>query len=261
MEAFKKLLTPKVKLVAATAMSNVLGTITPIAEIVALARRAGARVLVDAAQSAPHFRTDVRAMGADFVAFSAHKMLGPTGVGVLWARRELLEAMDPFLTGGEMISIVSIDKVTWADLPNKFEAGTPNIADVAAFPAALDYLDKLGMEAIRQHEKDLLRYAVEKLKQVPDLQLYGSLDAEKQGGVISFNHKVVHAHDVGTILGEEGVAVRVGHHCAQPLMKALKVSSTARASFYIYNTKDDVDALVRALGRVSKVFGLAETGR
>ncbi len=254
--AFKQLLTPRTKLVAVTAMSNVLGTITPLAEIISLARKAGATVLVDAAQSAPHFKTDVQELGCDFLVFSAHKMLGPTGVGVLWAKREILEDMNPFMTGGEMISIVSPEKVTWADLPHRFEAGTPNIADVAAFPAALDYLDRLGMDAIRAHEKELLAYALEKLAAVPDLTLYGPLDPEQQGGVISFNHKIVHAHDVGTIVGEEAVAIRVGHHCAQPLMKALGVSSTARASFYIYNTKADVDALVHALARVGQVFGL-----
>jgi cysteine desulfurase / selenocysteine lyase len=221
-----------------------------------MARSVGAKVLVDAAQSAPHFKTDVQAMGADWIAFSAHKMLGPTGIGVLWGRRELLDAMDPFMGGGEMISTVSVEKTTWAEVPQKFEAGTPNIADAVAFGAALDYLDRIGMDAVRAHEKELLAYAIEKLSALPDLKLYGPLDPEKQGGVLSFNHKVVHAHDVGTIVGEEGVAIRVGHHCAQPLMKALKVSSTARASFYIYNTKSDVDALVKSLARVNEVFGL-----
>ena len=258
--AFKKLLSPRTRLVAVTAMSNVLGTIVAVEEIIAMARSVGAKVLIDAAQSVPHFKTDVQAMGADWIAFSAHKMLGPTGIGVLWGRHDVLDAMDPFMGGGEMISIVSVEKTTWAQVPQKFEAGTPNIADAVAFVPALDYLDKLGMDEIRAHEKELLAYAIQRLSENPDLKLYGPLDVEKQGGVLSFNHKVVHAHDVGTIVSEEGVAIRVGHHCAQPLMKALKISSTVRASFYIYNTKADIDALVKALGRVNQVFGLTTGG-
>ncbi|MBV9080463.1 MAG: SufS family cysteine desulfurase, partial [Elusimicrobia bacterium] len=186
LDAFRKLVSPKTKLVAVTAMSNVLGTITPIKEMISMAKANGSTVLVDAAQSAPHFKTDVQLIDADFLAFSAHKMLGPTGVGVLWGRKELLEAMPPFNTGGEMISIVSVDEVTWADVPHKFEAGTPNFADAAAFPPALDYLDRLGMDAVRAHEKELLAYAIERLREIPDLTLYGPLDPEKQGGVISF---------------------------------------------------------------------------
>lgn len=257
MSAFKKLLTPKVKLVAVTAMSNVLGTITPMDEIIQLAHANKSLALVDGAQSVPHMPTDVKAMDCDFLAFSAHKMLGPTGVGVLYAKPALLDAMDPFLGGGEMISTVSIEETTWAEPPLKFEAGTSNYADTAAFSASLDYLEKLGMKAIRDHEKEITGYALEKLRKISDLTLYGPQDPEKQGGAISFNHKIVHAHDVGTILGEEGVAIRVGHHCAQPLMKALGTSSTARASFYVYSTKDDVDALIAALGRVNTVFGLS----
>ncbi len=256
-DAYKKLLTPKVKLVAATAMSNVLGVITPAKEMAALAHKNGAMFLLDGAQSAPHMPTDVQNLDCDFFAFSAHKMLGPTGVGVLWAKRNILDTMDPFMGGGEMISVVSIEKTTWADLPHKFEAGTPNYVDTAAFTAALDYLEKLGMENVREHEKKITAYALKKLTALPDLTVYGPKDAEKQGGAISFNHKVVHAHDIGTILGDQGVAIRVGHHCAQPLMKQLSCSSTARASFYIYSTEDDVDALVVALAKVNDVFGLS----
>jgi len=259
MDAFDKLLTPKVKLVAVTAMSNVLGTITPVEEMVKKAHQNKSMILVDAAQSAPHMPTDIQKIKADFFVFSAHKMLGPTGVGVLWVRPEILEAMDPFLGGGEMISTVSVEKITWADPPLKFEAGTPNFADVAAFSAALDYLEDLTMEAVREHEKELVGYALEKLSQLPDITLYAPKDLERQGGAISFNHKVVHAHDVGTILSDQGVAIRVGHHCAQPLMRALGVSSTARASFYIYNTKSDVDALINSLAKVDQVFGLSKS--
>jgi cysteine desulfurase/selenocysteine lyase len=212
---------------------------------------------VDGAQSVPHLTTNIEDLNCDFFVFSAHKMLGPTGVGVLWVRPSVIETMDPFLGGGEMISTVSIENTTWADIPHKFEAGTPNFVDVGAFSASLDYLEKLGMENIRAHEKELTAYALEKLNQRNDLTLYGPKNLAERGGVISFNHKIVHAHDVGTILGEEGIAIRVGHHCAQPLMKALGVSSTARASFYIYNTKDDVDAFVKSLDQVSRVFGLA----
>lgn len=256
MEAFKKLLTSRVKLVAATAMSNVLGTITPAKEMARLAHLNGSLFLLDGAQSVPHMSTDVQDLDCDFLAFSAHKMLGPTGVGVLWVKEAVLDSMDPFMGGGEMIGTVSIEKTTWADAPLKFEAGTSNYADTAAFSASLDYLEKVGMTAIREHEKELVAYALEKLSALPDLTLYGPKDPEKQGGAISFNHKIVHSHDVGSILAGEGVAIRVGHHCAQPLMKVLGASSTARASFYIYTTKDDVDALVRALGRVDEVFDL-----
>jgi cysteine desulfurase/selenocysteine lyase len=221
-----------------------------------LAKKNGSRVLIDGAQSVPHMPTNVQNLDCDFFAFSAHKMLGPTGVGVLWVRPELLEMMDPFMGGGEMINTVSIANTTWAEAPYKFEAGTPNFADVAAFAASIDYLEKIGMDAVRAHEKEITAYALQRLSERPDLTIYGPKNAELQGGAISFNHNVVHAHDVGTILGDEGVAIRVGHHCAQPLMKVLGVPATARASFYIYTTKDDVDALITALDRVEQVFGL-----
>jgi cysteine desulfurase/selenocysteine lyase len=256
MDLLPKLLTSRTKILAVTHMSNALGTLNPVEELVRRARAQGALVLVDGAQSAPHLPVDVKKLGCDFFAFSAHKMLGPTGVGVLWVRENILDTMDPFLGGGEMINTVSLTETTWAEAPLKFEAGTSNFADVAAFSVSLSYLNKLGMNAIRAHEKELTAYTLAQLKKRPDIILYGPQDAEKQGGAISFNHKIVHAHDVGTILGEEGVAIRVGHHCAQPLMKALKTPATARASFYIYNTKEDADAFLKALDRVDVVFGL-----
>ena len=256
MEAFEKLLTPAVKLVAVTAMSNVLGTFNPIEEIVRLARKNGSFVLVDGAQSVPHGTTDVRKMGCDFLAFSAHKMLGPTGVGVLWAKSEILETMDPFLGGGEMISTVRLDKITWAEPPLKFEAGTSNYADVAVFSEAIDYLENLGQDAVRDHERRLVAYALKRLGERDDLEIFGPRDPSLQGGVISFRHKIVHAHDIGTILSDQGVAVRVGHHCAQPLMRALGVAATVRASFYVYSTEADVDALMDGLKQVDRVFRL-----
>jgi cysteine desulfurase/selenocysteine lyase len=262
MDAYRKLLTGgKVKLVAVTAMSNVLGTITPAKEMARLAHEVGALFLLDGAQSVPHMTTDVQDLDCDFLAFSAHKMLGPTGVGVLWARAEVMADMDPFLGGGEMISRVSVENTTWAEAPLKFEAGTPNYADTAAFVAALDYLEVLGMDAVRAHEKKLVAYALKRLAERDDVMVYGVSDPEKQGGAVSFNHKIVHAHDVGTILGEAGVCIRVGHHCAQPLMSRLGTSSTARASFYIYSTPADVDALMAALDGVNSVFGLTGTKR
>ncbi len=257
MDAYKKLLTDKVKLVAATAMSNVLGTITPAKEMARLAHQAGGLFLLDGAQSVPHLKTDVQDLDCDFLAFSAHKMLGPTGVGVLWVKPAVLDTMDPFLGGGEMISMVSAENTTWAEAPLKFEAGTPNYADAAAMIPAYDYLERIGMDAIRAHEKKLVAYTLKRLAERDDLVVYGAKDPEKQGGAVSFNHKIVHAHDVGTILGDAGVCIRVGHHCAQPLMKALGTSSTARASFYIYSTEADVDALMAALDGVNSVFGLA----
>ena len=250
----EKLLNSKTKLVAVTAMSNVLGTIMPVVDIAKRAHAVGAKVLVDGAQSVPHLVTRVAELQCDFLAFSAHKMLGPTGVGVLYGRRELLEAMDPFLGGGDMILEVYRDHSNWNELPWKFEAGTPNVAGVIAFGAAIDYLNKLGMENIRQHEKDLTAYALEQLKKDPQIHFYGPMDPERRGGVISFNYGTIHPHDIGTLLDQEGVAIRAGHHCCQPYMRDQGISGTARASFYIYNTKDDVDALVKALRKAATVF-------
>jgi len=250
------LATGKVKLVAVSHMSNVLGTITDIDDVVKRCKKAGVRVLVDGAQSVPHMKVDVSAMGCDFFAFSAHKMLGPTGVGILWAKKEILESMAPFHGGGDMIREVHKYETTWNDLPYKFEAGTPNIADVIGFSAALDYLNNLGMDFVRQHEIELTKYALEKLSQIKGMKLYGTSDMSKRGGVISFNFADIHPHDLATIIDEDGIAIRSGHHCAQVLMERLDVAATSRASFYIYNTKEEVDVLVNSLHRAARLFKL-----
>ncbi|MEW5994388.1 MAG: cysteine desulfurase, partial [Candidatus Zixiibacteriota bacterium] len=229
------IITPKTRLLALTHMSNVLGTITPVTELAEKAHALGAVVLADGAQAAPHLPVDVTSLGVDFYAFSAHKMLGPTGVGVLWGRRELLEAMPPFNMGGEMIREVRFDRITWADLPYKFEAGTPNVADVVAFDAALHYLEDLGMENVRQHEINVVRYAIERLSEVDGLEIQGPTESTQRGGAISFTDKDIHPHDISTFLDSKGIAVRAGHHCAQPLMRILGKIATARASVYIYN--------------------------
>jgi cysteine desulfurase / selenocysteine lyase len=254
-DRFASMLTPRTKLVSVMQASNVLGTINPVSEIVGIAHAAGVPVLVDGAQSVPHMPVDVGRLGADFLAFSAHKMLGPTGVGVLWGRPELLEEAEPFMGGGEMIREVRLDDATWNDIPWKFEAGTPNIADVVAFGAALDYLDAIGMEAVRAHEIELNRYALERMSADPALKIHGPLEAEARTGVVSFYDETVHPHDIATILDLYGVAVRAGHHCAQPLMRRLGVPATARASFYIYNDAADIDALVAALSEARVYFG------
>jgi len=253
----RRLIGPRTKLLAITQMSNALGTIVPLEELIELAHRNGAVVLVDGAQSVPHLPTDVRALGADFLAFSAHKMLGPTGVGVLWGRRELLEAMPPFLGGGDMILTVSMEQSTWNELPYKFEAGTPNIADVVAFGKALDYLQSFGMDQIRRHERELLEYAITKLVDLPGITLYGPTDLDQRGGVVSFGLEGVHPHDIGQVLDTHGVAIRTGHHCAQPVMTHLHIPATARASFYMYNTTDEVDALAEAITEAARFFGHA----
>jgi cysteine desulfurase/selenocysteine lyase len=254
MKAFTKLLTRKTKMVSFTAMSNALGTFTPVKEMIQKAHAVGAKVLVDAAQAMPHFPLKVSDIQCDFLAFSAHKMLGPTGVGVLYGRPDLLDEMDPFMGGGDMILEVWRDHSTWNELPWKFEAGTPNIAGVIAFGAALDYLNQVGLPAIRQHEKELTAYALSQLKKDSHVTLYGPGDAEKQGGVISFNYGSIHPHDMGTLLDQEGIAIRAGHHCCQPLMRDFGISGTSRASFYIYNTKEDVDAFVAAIKKAATVF-------
>ena len=248
------LLTKKTKLVAMTAMSNVLGTIFPVADIIKKAHRVGAKVLLDGAQSVPHMPVSVKAIGCDFLAFSAHKMLGPTGIGILWGRPELLSDMDPMLGGGDMILEVWREKATWNELPWKFEAGTPNIAGAVAFGEAIDYLSKLGMDNVRKHEKELTAYALDVLKKDPQIHLYVPMDPDVRGGVISFNYGTIHPHDIGTLLDQEGIAIRAGHHCCQPLMRDLEISGTARASFYIYNTCDDVDRLAAALKKAASVF-------
>jgi cysteine desulfurase/selenocysteine lyase len=249
-----KLITPRTKLVGMIYASNVLGTINPIREIIEAAKRVGAVTVVDAAQAAPHIPIDVQVLGCDFLAVSGHKMLGPTGIGFLYGRRELLETMHPFLHGGDMISTVTTESVTFNELPWKFEAGTPNIAGGIGLGAAIDYLLALGVENVYAHEQKLLAYALEKLSQIDDLEIYGPKDTHDRLAVISFNLKGVHPHDVAGILDEAGIAVRSGHHCAQPLMRRLGMENTARASFYIYNSEDDVDALVDALKTVRKLF-------
>ncbi|AJZ75612.1 aminotransferase class V-fold PLP-dependent enzyme [Candidatus Nitrosotenuis cloacae] len=250
------LATGKVKLVAVSQMSNVLGTITDVATIIAKCKKAGVRVLIDGAQSVPHMKVDLSAMGCDFFAFSGHKMLGPTGVGVLWAKKELLEQMAPFHGGGDMIREVHKYETTWNDLPYKFEAGTPNIADVIGFAAAIDYLNNLGMDYVRAHEVEITKYALEQLSKINGLKLYGTPDMSKRGGVISFNFADIHPHDLATIIDEDGIAIRSGHHCAQVLMEKLDIAATSRASFYIYNTKEEVDVLINSLARAARLFKL-----
>lgn len=246
----------RTKLVAFSMMSNVLGTITDTEAIISRCRRAGVPTLVDGAQAVPHMRVDVESLGCDFFAFSGHKMMGPTGVGVLWARKSMLEKMRPFHGGGDMIREVHKYESTWNDLPYKFEAGTPNIADVVGLGAAVDYLERIGMGNVRRHERELTAYALSKMADIPGLTVYGPRDPDRRGGVISFNFADVHPHDVAQIMDEEGVAIRSGHHCAQVLMERLDVAATSRASFYVYNTKDEVDVLVGSLQKVAKVFKL-----
>lgn len=254
MDAFDGLLAAEhPRLVAVTQMSNVLGTLPPVAEIIAKAHAAGALVLLDAAQSVPHLPVDVRALDCDFLAFSAHKMLGPSGIGVLWGRRELLDAMPPFLGGGDMIREVGLYESTWNDLPWKFEAGTPAITEAVGLGAAVDYLSALGMAQVRAHEEALTRYALDRLATVPEITIYGP-SAERRGGVVSFTLGEIHPHDLATLLDREAIAIRAGHHCAQPLMERFHLPATARASVYVYNTSADVDALVTALEHARSVF-------
>jgi cysteine desulfurase/selenocysteine lyase len=252
--SFEALLREAPRLVAFTHCSNVLGTINDAAKLCAMAKEAGATTLVDGAQAVPHMPVDVGAIDSDFYAFSGHKMLGPTGIGALVARRGLLEEMDPFQTGGEMIREVFDDHSTWNDIPYKFEAGTVNIADGIALGAAVDYLESIGMERVRAHEVSLLDYAMNELTAIRGIRLYGPMDTRLRAGVISFNYADVHPHDLATILDEEGVAIRSGHHCAQPLMRWLDVPAASRASFYVYNSHDDVDALKLAIEKAGRIF-------
>jgi cysteine desulfurase/selenocysteine lyase len=256
MGGFEELLKDSPALVAVTHCSNVLGTINDIKKICAKARRAGAATLVDGAQSVPHMPVDVPALGCDFFAFSGHKMLGPTGIGALVGRKALLEEMDPFQGGGEMIREVFLDHSTWNDVPYKFEAGTTNIAGSIGLGVAVDYLHSLGMDRVRRHEVSILRYAVESLSGIKGLRAYGPDDLSQRSCVVSFNLGDIHPHDLATILDKEGVAIRSGHHCAQPLMKRLDVSATSRASFYVYNSFDDVDALAEGLRKAERIFRL-----
>jgi cysteine desulfurase/selenocysteine lyase len=250
--ALERLLGPRTRLLAVTQVSNALGTVTPVARIAALARAKGVPVLVDGAQGIPHLGFDVSAAGADFYAFSGHKMYGPMGIGVLWGRRELLEAMPPWQGGGDMILSVTFEKTVYNGLPYKFEAGTPAVAEAIGLAAAIAYLERQGLEAVAAHERDLLAYAVEQLRAIPDVRIVGT--PGERAGVVSFLVGDVHPHDVGTVLDGQGVAIRAGHHCAQPLMKRYGIPATARASVALYNTRDDVDALVRAVHEVREVF-------
>ncbi|MEE9127839.1 MAG: cysteine desulfurase [Planctomycetota bacterium] len=254
LDGLENLMDARTRILGVTHVSNALGTINPVQKLAAEAHRNGAIVLVDGAQSVPHMPVDVQAMDCDFFAFSGHKMLGPTGVGVLYARPELLEEMEPFLGGGEMIKRVTLEDATWNDVPWKFEAGTPNIADVIGLGAAIDYLNDLGMENVRAHEMEVTEYALRRIRQMEEVIIYGPPDSADRGGVISFNYPDLHPHDVGTVLDRHGVAIRAGHHCNQPLMRCLGVSGTARASFYVYNTLEEVDVLVDALGQARAFF-------
>ena len=253
LEEYRQLLGLNPRLVAFTHMSNVLGTITPAAEIIHLAHQVGASVLVDGAQSVPHFPVDVQELDMDFLAFSSHKMCGPTGIGVLYGRKTLLDAMPPFLGGGDMIKKVSLRSFTPNELPHKYEAGTPAIAEAIGFGAAVDYLQGIGLESIAMHEKEIISYALERLEEIPGVTVYGP-PAEHKGGVASFTLAGVHAHDVAQILDTDGVAVRAGHHCAMPLHEKFHLNATTRASFYLYNTVEEVDKLVDAIYRVKKIF-------
>ena len=247
-------LSERTKLVALTHQSNVLGTINPVRAIAERAHAVGAVVVVDGAQSVPHMPVDVQALGCDFLAFSGHKMCAPTGIGVLWGRRALLEAMPPFLGGGSMIKVVELEQSTYADLPARFEAGTPAIGEAIALGAACDYLSEIGMEAIHGHELELLAYALEQLSAVEGLTLFGPRSVEQRGAAVSFTLDGVHPHDVAAILDGENVAVRAGHHCTQPLHRQLDVPATTRASFYIYNTHEDVDRLAAGLEKARRMF-------
>jgi cysteine desulfurase/selenocysteine lyase len=250
----KYLASKKVKLVSVSQMSNVLGTIIPIEKIIKMSHERGIPVLVDGAQSVPHMPVDVQKMDCDFMAFSAHKMLGPTGVGVLYVKRDVLEKMPPFMGGGDMIKEVHKYETRYNDLPYKFEGGTPNIADVIGFSAAIDYLDNIGMDRVREHEIEITKYALDRISGTKGITLYGPPNAKDRGGVVSFNIGDIHPHDLATIMNDHGVAIRSGHHCAQVLMERLDVAATSRASFYIYNTKDEVDTFIGALDEARRLF-------
>ena len=254
LEAFDRLLNPSVKLVTFTLMSNVLGTINPAREIIDRARAVGAKVVVDGAQAAPHLPTDVQALDADFLAFSGHKMLGPTGIGVLWGKRAVLAEMPPFMTGGDMIKHVTFEGAEWNSLPWKFEAGTPAIAQAIGLGYAVDYLQGLGMEAVRAHEKEITAYALKRLREVEGLHILGPLEPEIRGGAVTFTLGDIHPHDLASLLNHYNIAIRAGHHCAQPLHEKLGLAATARASFYVYNKLEEVDRLAEALEKSKDVF-------
>lgn len=255
LDVYEQLLKQQPKLVAFAHMSNVLGTINPAQEMIAQAHAVGALVLLDAAQSVPHLPVDVQTLDVDFLCFSAHKMLGPTGIGVLYGKKVLLESMPPFMSGGDMIRTVHLRESTWNDLPWKFEAGTPAIAEAIGFGAAIDYLNALDMAWVRQHEREITAYALEQLQQISGLTTYGPNDIDKRGGVVSFILEDIHPHDLASILDQEvGVAIRAGHHCAQPLMDHYSLAATARASFYIYTLPEEIDMLVEGLRKAQQIF-------
>ncbi|AOV06963.1 cysteine desulfurase [Sporosarcina ureilytica] len=254
LEKVREVITDRTKIVAIMHVSNVLGTINPIQEITEIAHAHGAVMVVDGAQAAPHIKVDVEALDCDFYAFSGHKMGAPTGIGVLYGKKRLLENMEPVEFGGEMIDFVGLQESTWKELPWKFEGGTPIIAGAVGLGAAIDFLEEIGLDNIERHEHELAAYALERFKDVEGLTIYGPMNADERAGVITFNLEGVHPHDLATVLDMNGIAVRAGHHCAQPLMKWLDVSSTARASFYVYNTKEDVDRLVDGLRTAKEYF-------
>jgi len=256
MTAFHRMINDSVKLVAVTQMSNVLGTVTPVGEMAARAHEVGALILVDGAQAVPHMPTDVQAFDVDFLAFSGHKMLGPSGIGVLYGKREILQEMPPFLTGGDMIRQVTFDGAEWNDLPWKFEAGTPAIVEAVGLGAAVDYLTALGMPQVRKHEIELTTYAFDILGQVEGIRIYGPPDPTARGGAVAFTLGDIHPHDLASLLDQEGIAIRAGHHCAMPLHQKLGVTATARASFYIYNRPSDIDRLAEALDKARDLFSI-----
>lgn len=252
LEEYKKLLTPKVKFISVVHVSNALGTINPVKEMIALAHKNGAKVFIDGAQAITHLKVDVQDLDADFYAFSGHKMFGPTGVGILFGKEELLEQMPPYMGGGDMIDVVTFEKTTYNSLPHKFEAGTPSIASVIGLGKAVDYINQVGISKIHEIEEELLRYGTEKLSTIPGLKIYGT--ASHKASVISFGIEGLHPQDIATLVDKDGVAIRTGHHCAQPLMKFLGVPATCRASFSVYNNKEDIDQLYRALVKVKNIF-------
>ena len=254
LSALDHLLTPRTRLVSLTHMSNVLGCINPVKEIAQAAHAVGATVVVDGAQSVPHMPVDVQDLDCDMLAFSGHKMLGPTGIGVLYVKPDVLEQLDVFMLGGEMVREVRYDYATWNDLPMRFEAGTPNVADTIALGAAVDYLQALGMENVRQHEKQLTRYALDAFTEVEEVRVFGPQDVDVRGGIVSFYASDIHPHDLGTMLDNLGIAIRAGHHCAMPLMHKLGVPATARASFYVYNSEKEIDLLLDGLKQALRYF-------
>ena len=252
LETLKKNISSKTKLISLSHQSNVFGTVNPINNIINEAKKAGAITVIDGAQAVPHMKVDIKDLGCDFYAFSGHKMLGPTGVGVLVGRKNILEEMDPFMGGGEMINTVKMDESTWNEVPWKFEAGTPNIAQVIGLGASIDYIENIGIDMIHQHEQELLHYGLEILSQNENITLYGK--AKTRGGVIPFNVKNIHPHDLAKFLDTDGICIRAGHHCAQPVMNKLGISATARASFYVYNTKEDIESLAESIKKTVGIF-------